>query len=94
MRLPEITLLALIAGALAVSACGRRADLEAPSAALVEEEQRLDGPFAVPLGRETDSAARTAVTEADDGTLETQRRPSIERDERPNRPFFLDGLVE
>ncbi len=94
MRLSSLTILALLTGALAVSACGRRADLEAPSASLVEDDQRIAGPLAVPLGQETKSAARTAAAEVKDGTLETQGRPKTARDERPDRPFFLDGLLE
>ncbi|RLQ88617.1 hypothetical protein [Notoacmeibacter ruber] len=98
MRLPSLTLLTLIAGALAVSACGRRADLEKPtaSAPAVEEDQRIAGPLAVPLGREDATAARTAAAQLEDGTLETQESLDTSRDdsEKPSRPFFLDRLVE
>ena len=94
MRLPSSSLLVLLAGMLAVSACGRRAELETPSAALVQENQSIAGPLAVPLGRDTETAARSAAAEVKDGTLETQDRPKPKRETRPNRPFFLDGLVE
>ncbi|OXT02688.1 hypothetical protein B7H23_07330 [Notoacmeibacter marinus] len=98
MRLSFLTLILLLAGALTLSACGRRAPLEAPSSALVEKPERVAGPLAVPLGREDRSEARAAAADLEDGTLETQQgeRRVVENDgeSRTDRPFFLDRLVE